>query len=513
MKIQVNNLIKSYAGDVILDNLSLEIVKGSKSAIVGENGAGKTTLLKVLSGEEHYQGGNVIIPKDMSVGYMMQVFPNVKESSKEFILSAFKEYCYYSKKLKELELQMSDIENYDHVFESYSKTFEKFEQVGGYELENSLESYAKGLNVYDILDQPFHTLSGGQKTRIALVQLLLQDYEVLCLDEPTNHLDISGIEWLENYCQNTSKTLIVVSHDRQFLSNTVSVFYEVEDGQVVTYHGNYEQYRKERHERYLRMVMDFEQQQKEIKKLRLMIRRFRQWGNESDNEDMFKKAKAVEKRLERIDKLPKPIEVRNQLEFKLKNSQLGSKDVVIANNLEIGYDVPLVKTLNFTIQRGERLAIVAANGKGKTTLLKTLLKEIEPLSGTIQFGATVDVGYLPQIIKFDDHKERILAYLRRVCKLDEETARRSLARFGFYQGDMYKYVSSLSGGEQVRLKLLEIMLRECNCIILDEPTNHLDIASCEIIEDILSKFEGTIIVISHDRMFLHKLKAHMLYLE
>lgn len=512
MKIQINNLIKTYTGDIILTDLSIEIIKGSKSAIVGENGSGKTTLLKILSGEEDYQEGNVIIPKEMNIGYMMQVYPNYEKSSKEFILSRFHDYCHVANKLKYLESQMSNSEGIEQILEAYSKTLDKFEHAGGYQLENTLESYAKGLGVFDVLHQSFNTLSGGQKTRIALVQLLLLDYEVLCLDEPTNHLDMEGIEWLERYCQTIDKTLIIVSHDRQFLSNTVSVFHEIEDGQVVSYHGDYNSYRQQRHERYLRMVSDFEQQQKEIQRLKLSIRRYRQWGNESDNEDFYKRAKALEKRLERIEKLPKPIEVRNELAFTLKSSQLGSKEVVIAKDLIIGYGVPLSEPLNFSIQRGDRFAIVASNGKGKTTLLKTLLNEITPLDGVITFGQTVDIGYLPQVISYDNKKERILQYMRRVCERDEESTRRYLARFGFYHSDMYKSLSNFSGGEQVRLKLLEIIVKGCNCIILDEPTNHLDINSCEIIEDILSKFNGTIIVISHDRMFLNKLKTHMFYL-
>lgn len=507
MKIQINNLIKSYTGDIVLDGLNLEIIKGSKSAIVGENGCGKSTLLKILAGIEDYQEGELFIPKEMNIGYMTQLFPSFEGTSREFILSTFTDYLNAYTKLKELEKRMSDEDALEDIFELYAKTLEKFEHAGGYDLENSLEAYAKGLGIFDALEQSFNTLSGGQKTRIVLVQLLLQNPEVLCLDEPTNHLDMQGIEWLESYCRSLNKTLIVVSHDRQFLMNVVSVFYEIEDGQVVTYYGNYDSYRIQRHERYLQLVLNYEEQQKEIQKIKLAIRRYRQWGNESDNEDLFKRAKALEKRLDRIEKLPRPVEIKNELTFKLESTQLGSKDVVVAKKLVIGYGEPLTKPLNFIVQRKDRFAIVAPNGKGKTTLLKTLLKEIEPLTGTIEFGPSVDVGYLPQIIKFPEDKERILTYFTRTCELEEEKARSYLARFGFYHGDMYRYISSFSGGEQVRMKLLEIMLKGCNCIVLDEPTNHLDILSCEIIEEVLMKFEGTILVISHDRMFLNKLQV------
>lgn len=512
MKIQINNLLKTYTGEVVLNELTLEIIKGSKSAIVGENGCGKTTLLKVISGVEDYQEGELFIPKEMTVGYMVQVFPQFSRTSREYILSSFLDYLTTSKKLKELESQMSNLDTFDDVMKQYSKTLDKFEHAGGYNLENTLEAYAKGLGIFDVLEQSFDTLSGGQKTRIALVQLLLQNYEVLCLDEPTNHLDMDGIGWLESYCKSTNKTLIIVSHDRQFLMNVVSVFYEIEDGQAVTYYGDYDSYRKQRHDRYLRLILDYDEQQKEISKIKLAIRRYRQWGNESDNEDMFKRAKSLEKKLERMEKLPKPIEIRNQLNFEIKSTQIGSKDVVVAKNLIIGYEKPLSSSLNFIVQRRERFAIVAPNGKGKTTLLKTFLQEIKPIEGSIEFGLSVDVGYLPQLLYFENDKERLLCYFTRICNLDEERARGYLARFGFYHVDMYRYISNFSGGEQVRLKLLELMLKGCNCIILDEPTNHLDILSCEIIEEVLINFKGTIIVISHDRMFLNKLQVRSYYL-
>ena len=513
MKIHINELTKTYSGDLILDNLSLEIIKGSKSAIVGENGSGKSTLLKILSKIEPFDSGQVHIPKDMNVGYMRQTYTNFPGNAKEYILSAFDDYKTLKARLSDLELAMSDTSDLYNVFKKYSNAQEKFELMGGYELENSLDSYAKGLGVYHLLEQGFSTLSGGEKTRISLVQLLLQDYEVICLDEPTNHLDTSGIEWLESFCNSTSKTLLIVSHDREFLKNIVSVYHEIEDGKIVSYHGDYDSYRLQRHERYLRLVDDFDEQQRQIQKLTLAAKRYRQWGNESDNEDFFKKAKAVEKRIARIDRLPKPVEIRNQLNLKFEVKVRSGKIVCAADNLAIGYDTVLKDSIDFQVNWRDRFAIVADNGVGKSTLIKTILGELDAKEGQVRVGESVKFSYLPQELVFVDSAVRILAYIQKSCELDEEKARRYLARFGFYQHDMYKPVSYLSGGEQVRLKLLEMMLSDSNCLILDEPTNHLDIMSCEIIEEALREYEGTIIVVSHDRMFLNKLGVSKFYLK
>lgn len=506
MKIIMNDISKTYAGDYILSNLSLEIVKGSKSAIVGENGSGKTTLLKIIARVEPINTGTLTIPRDMSVGYMKQIFDDFPGNSRDFILDSFLEFKVLSKRLRDLEKVMST--SFDEsVLHQYSKVLEKFEGIQGYDIENKLESYAKGLGVYDILNQSFNTLSGGQKTRIALVQLLLQDYEVLCLDEPTNHLDLQGIEWLESFCRNTEKTLIIVSHDRTFLMNTVSVFHEIEDSKIVSYYGTYDSYRDQRHQRFLHLVNNFEEQNKEIQKLRLAAKRYRQWGNESDNEDFYKRAKAIEKRLERIERLPKPIEIKNQLKIKFKVKERSGKIVFKAEDVAIGYTTSLREGINFEVNWGERFAIVAENGVGKSTLINTMIGSPHPLSGTLDRGSSVKIAYLPQNLEFASMKQRILETIREQCHLDEETARRYLARFGFYQADMYKPIAYLSGGERIRVKLLEMMLSDANCIILDEPTNHLDIASCEIIEEALRSYEGTIIVVSHDRMFLENLEV------
>ncbi|CAM4186266.1 ABC-F family ATP-binding cassette domain-containing protein [Erysipelothrix inopinata] len=506
MKIIIKDLVKIYADEAVLDELSMEIVKGSHCAIVGENGSGKSTLMKILAGIENYQSGHVIIPKEMEIGYMDQQFSQYDKDARSYILKDFETYQYLSKSLKEIELLMS--ENYtEELGERYAKLMDRFSDIDGYVFENKLESYAKGLGVYPFLDQAYDTLSGGQKTRIALVKLLLEDCEVLCLDEPTNHLDLAGIEWLESYCRNSNKTLIIVSHDRKFLLNTVDVFYEVEDGISICYHGDYHSYREQKKQRFIQLVEDYEIQQQEIKRLRLAIRRYRQWGHESDNPDFFKRAKALEKRIERLETLPKPVELKNQLNFDFKTPSKSSKRIVSGHDLLIGYDTPLTNPLNFEVLSQEHFAISAHNGKGKSTLIKTITGDIEPLGGTLKCGESIKFGIIPQIIEFENESDRLLNYVMKTCTMQEEQARRTLVQFGFYHDVVYKPLTVLSGGERVRLKLLELMLMECQCIILDEPTNHLDIQSSEKLEDVLQHYGGTIIVVSHDRYFLENLKV------
>lgn len=506
MKIIIKDLVKIYADEAILNELSLEIVKGTHCAIVGENGCGKSTLMKILSGIENYQSGQIVIPKQMEIGYMDQQFEDYENSARSYILKNFEQFQHLSKTLNEIESQMAESYS-DELGIRYAKVMEQYQNIEGYEFENRMESYAKGLGVYHILDDSYQSLSGGQKTRIALVGLLLKDCEVLCLDEPTNHLDIEGIEWLENYCKNTDKTLIIVSHDRKFLLNTVSVFYEIEDGNCVTYYGDYDEYRVQRKQRYEQLVNDYEIQQKEIKRIKLAIRRYRQWGHESDNEDFFKRAKALERRIERLEMLPKPVELKNHINLKFSTNNKTSKQIVTGEDLIIGYDKPLVHPLNFNILAKERFSISAPNGVGKSTLIRTILGDIPPLGGNLKKSESVKFGSISQIIRFESESERLLVYVMKQCMFSVEEARRTLAHFGFYSDVVYKPLSVLSGGERVRLKLLELMVDECQCLILDEPTNHLDIQSCEALEKLLSEYSGTLIIVSHDRYFLDSLQV------
>ncbi|QIK68862.1 ABC-F family ATP-binding cassette domain-containing protein [Erysipelothrix sp. HDW6C] len=507
MKIRINQITKKYAGDIVIDALNFEILKGSKIAIVGENGVGKSTLLKIIAGLETIESGDVIVPKEMRVQYMQQIFPTYTGGVRAYLSSQFKELHQLSEKLVQLSDAMSTEADVEKLLIQYGKVQSQFESQGGYEFENNVDRICKGLGIFQHLDKPYISLSGGEKTRIELAKCLLADAEVLCLDEPTNHLDFEGIAWLEQFCQASAKTIVLVSHDRKFIANVVTSIHEIEDGKLISYMGDYDYYRKEKQERFVRLVDDYKEQQKQIQKLQLAIRRYRQWGNESDNEDFYKKAKMLERRLEKIQRVPKPVELRNRLDITLDASIRSGEEVIIANDLSVGYDKPISSENSFRVKWQDRFAIVGKNGSGKSTLIKTLLGELPPLAGTVVIGPSVKVGYLPQQIMFPNQKERILQYVMHTCVLSEETARRYLVKFGFYQEDTYKPLHYLSGGERVRLKLLEILLSDVNLLILDEPTNHLDITSCEIIEQLVSEYQGTLVVVSHDRYFLESINA------
>lgn len=512
MKIQLNNLTKIYTEEIILDELNLEIIIGEHLALVGKNGSGKSTLLKIIAGIENYQSGLLIIPKNLKIGYVNQLFLPFNGSVLDYLMRPFEELINLETKMRELEKRMGiEYDNLESILTVYEKVQNQFISKGGYELESRRAMITNGLGIQNLLDDSYNQLSGGQKTRVELAQLLISDCDVLCLDEPTNHLDLQGILWLESFIQNTKKTVILVSHDREFLNQTVKKYHELEFGSLRTYYGDYATFREQKRQVFEQMVLDYEIQQKEIQRIKLMIRRFRQWGLEGDNEDFYKRAKMWEKRLEKIEQLPKPKEYK-QYPFLLNEAFRSGKNVLKLHNVSIGYDFPLVENINLEVFRKDRIAIQAPNGLGKTTLIKTILQEIPILSGTISIGSNVHFGYLPQLFHFEENQTRLLAYVQYECEVNEERARQYLATFGFYQADVFKPLSFLSGGESVRIKLLVMMTKNFNCLILDEPTNHLDAESAEIIESTLKAYDGTLIIISHDRYFLNRINVTNFYL-
>ncbi len=505
MKITINNITKIYSETVIFDDCNAEIVLGSKTAITGLNGSGKSTLLKMISGLENYQEGDIFIPKDVKVGYLKQVFEHQEVTAFEYIQSSFQTINELKTRMNKLEdLMVEDYTNEKHMI-NYGKVQEEFIAAGGYDLENDIERIAKGLNIYDHLNDPYNNMSGGQKTRIELVKLLASNIDVFCLDEPTNHLDLKGIEWLEDFIQGSSKTFIVVSHDRKFLDNVVNQYLDIQYEQLVRFTGSFRQFREQKKKNYEHLVKDYKLQQAEILRIKKIIKMYRQWAYESGNDAFFKKAKAQEKRLKRIERLPKPEDLNSKLKLEVKNFERSGKQVLVLKDLLIGYDDPLCLPIDLNVYYKDRVNISGENGVGKTTLIKTITKDLKPLDGEIIVGSNVKIGYLEQEEKFKDEDKRILDHIQYELNTSEYNARLALAQIGFFQSDVFRPLKQLSGGEQVRIKLLCLMHLGHNLLLLDEPTNHLDLESCEILEEMLNTYEGTIVVVSHDRYFLEEI--------
>lgn len=508
MTIQLNHITKAYSQDIILDQITMKITDGEHIAIVGENGCGKSTLLKIIAGIEQIQEGELHISRNTKLAYLNQMFDEFQGTVREYLMDAYQEVSQLQARLHTIEHQMIDCSSsqLEQLLKKYGTLQEQFEQLGGYQITTFLDQVAQGLSIYDVLDQDYQTLSGGEASRVNLAKKLLSKPDVLLLDEPTNHLDFIGIRWLEDYLKYVKETVIIVSHDRTFLNHTVTKIYEIECGELFCYHGNYDAYRKEKQLRYLRLQENYEEQQKQIKKMKDAIRRFRQWGHEGDNEKFFKKAKMLEKRLANMERLKSPQEIQRKLQVKVKEKERSSKEVIILNHISKAFgDHIIFDDVNMTIHWQDRIAICGANGSGKSTLIHMIVNQTGMDEGEIIYGNSISLGYLPQVITFPDESLRILEYAQYTLGMQEEDTRRYMVPFGFDSIDMMKRLSMLSGGEKTRLQLAMILKEEVNLIIFDEPTNHLDFSSIEIIEQILQAYTGTLLVVSHDRYFITSL--------
>lgn len=516
MTIQLNHITKAYTQDIILDDITMTINDGEHIAIVGENGCGKSTLLKIIAKLEPCQEGEVLLSKQTKIAYLSQMFDTFEQTVFAYLIEAHEDLLHIQDQLQKLEDEMATSTNQeiDTLLENYGNLQERFERMGGYQLMTSVEQIAQGLSIDHLLQREYKNLSGGEVSRVNLAKQLLQKPDVLLLDEPTNHLDFVGIRWLEQYIQNLKQTVIIVSHDRTFLNHTVKKIYEITYGELQMYIGDYDDYRKQKQERYLLWQQDYEEQQKEIKKLKDAIRRFRQWGQEGDNEKFYKKAKMLEKRLEMINRIKKPQNLTRKMVVEVKERQHSAKKVLEIKQLSKSYgDKTIFAHVNASVFAKDRIAICGENGMGKSTLIKMIMRE-EPIDeGELFVSDTTQIGYLPQMIHFADEEERILDYAQYELGWHEEDTRRYLSRFGFDQVDMFKRIRILSGGEKTRLKLAMILKEEVNVIIFDEPTNHLDFSSIEIIEQILKEYTGTLLLVTHDRYFIRSLCSKVWMIE
>ncbi|EOO23163.1 ABC transporter ATP-binding protein uup [Bacillus cereus BAG1X2-3] len=507
----VNNVTKSFGGNIIFENISLEIKNGERVGLVGRNGSGKTTIFGLLTGMESLDAGAIHMKKGTRIGHVAQI-PRFDEvlTVYDVLSSAFKVEKELEKEMHALEKNMAEEQeqsSLQKLMERYGVIQEKFAFLGGYEIEANIMKVANGLQVTDLFSRVFTELSGGEQTKVSLAYMLLQKPDLLLLDEPTNHLDLFAVEWLEQFLKEYTGTVMVISHDRYFLDEVVTKIFDLEDGEIHVYHTNYSQFVEEKEERLLQEFQAYQEQQKKIKKMKEAIKRLREWANQANppNEGLHKRARNMERALERIEKLKRPILERKQMGLQFEGQERSGKDVVVMKEVSKGFaGRPLFEQANLHVRFQERAAIVGRNGTGKTTLLKLLLEEINPDVGEIRIGSSVKIGYLSQHT-YGNLKSNVLEAFREYVAVTEGEARHILAKFLFYGPAVFKKVTQLSGGEKMRLRLAQLMYQDINFLILDEPTNHLDIESREVLEEALEQYNGTILAVSHDRYFLNKL--------
>ncbi len=518
--LSANNLTKVYGVDVILEKVSFHVNKGDRIGIVGANGAGKTTLLKILSGEINPSQGEFYISQNTTLGYLKQKDNFQPDSTvMEEVEKIFAGLAALEKQIEELSHQVAslgDTAEGKKALDRLDNLQQEYHRKGGYsyrsEMLGILNSMAFGKDYYN---KPISTLSGGERTRLALACLLMEKPDILLLDEPTNHLDIGTLKWLEQYIKGYNGTVLIVSHDRYFLDQTVNRIFHVENKKVELYSGGYQQYSVERRKRREDQLRAYNNQQKEIQRQEDLIRRYKERGTEK----LAKRAASREKRLEHVDRLDKPEAQKGRMKIHFKENFKSGNDVLLGENLGKSFgwgqsQKKLFEKVNFDIKRGEKICIVGANGIGKTTLLKILMEETSPTEGRVKVGHNVDFGYYDQGQLLLNDSNTVLEELKESYRLYTDTEMRSiLGRFLFRNEEVFNLVGQLSGGEKARLSLLKMILSGANTLIMDEPTNHLDIESKEVFEDALMEFPGTAIIVSHDRYLLNRIPTRILELE
>ncbi|MVO71298.1 ATP-binding cassette domain-containing protein [Paeniclostridium sordellii] len=514
-----NNLNKSFGIDTVLENISFTVNEGDKVGIIGVNGTGKTTLFKVLSGIYGYDSGDIYLGKGVEIGYLEQNtnFQSDKTIYEE-VLEVFSDLMEMEKYIRNLEIKISEESSNPHskeldkLMNEYSHKLELFSELNGYGYKSEVKGILKGLGFSDEdMQTPINILSGGEKTRVLLSKLLLKNPSLLLLDEPTNHLDSDAIEWLEVFLKQYKGTVIIISHDRYFLDQVVNRVFEIHNKRLKTYNGNYSKFIElSKVEKELE-VKKYEDQQKEIKKQEESIERLKAYGREKH----LKRARSKEKMLDKVDVLDKPDVFRKKASIQFNPAVSSGNDVLEVKDLSMGYgERILFKDINFNIYRGEKVALIGANGIGKSTLFKIIMNEIVPLTGNTKLGTNVHVDYFHQEQKTLNLDNTIIDEIwNDHPNLNQTTLRNMLGSFLFEDEEVFKKISTLSGGERARVAILKLILSNSNFLLLDEPTNHLDIDSKEVLEEALLNYTGTLFTISHDRYFLNTVVDKILVLD
>lgn len=509
---------KSYGIDVILEDITFTVQENDKVGIIGVNGAGKSTLFKLITGDLEKDSGDIFIGKNVSIGYMSQDFSFESNNSIwDEMLMVFAPLIQMEKAIQELEHRISslstssDSDALEPLLKTYANIQEEYKNSNGFGYKSQIKGVLKGLGFpAEDYDKPISILSGGQKTRVALGKVLLQNFNILLLDEPTNYLDIQSVEWLEDYLRNLKCAALIVSHDRYFLDMVTNRTFEIEGRTLREYNGSYSKYIEKKAELREIQLKDYAEQQKEIARQEAVIARFRQYNREKS----IKQAESREKALERMERVEKPDALPKNIGFKFEPGLRSGNDVLAVDGLSKAFDRPLFKDASFEVKRGEKVALLGPNGIGKTTMLKIIAGITKADSGYIRLGANVIIGYYDQEQESLDYSKEVIDEIwDEYPQLNQTELRTKLAAFLFQGEDVFKEISKLSGGERSRIALLKLMLSKSNFLLMDEPTNHLDILSKEVLESALTNYTGTVLLVSHDRYFLNKVATKIIELK
>ena len=512
--IAISGLVKEFeVGKKILDGLTFQVDSGERVGLLGKNGCGKTTLLRILTGQLDWDEGEVVLAPDKRVGLISQIPVNPAGYTVEDVLdTAFRPLREMEEEMEQLAARMERGED-PALLRRYDQLTAAFEAGGGYDTDTRKNKVCSGLQIGPgMREQLFDRLSGGEKTRVNLGRLILEDTDILLLDEPTNHLDLKATEWLEEYLDKFKGTVLAVSHDRWFLDRVVDRVIEIQEGKAEFYSGNYSFYVVEKERRYQEKLKQYEKEQAKIQQLEKAAEQLRIWAY-SGNDKIFKRAQSMEKRIERMRTTDRPTRER-KMEVRFGEREFRGDEVLTIKGLSKSFGQrALFSGVDLEVVGGERIALLGDNGTGKSTLIKILMGEEGPDEGKIRMGPTVKIGYLPQIIHFDHPERSLLDTMLYELDCTAQTARNRLASFKFRGEDVFKPVSALSGGEQSRLRLCMLMDEKINLLILDEPTNHLDIQSREWIEEAVEEYEGNLLFVSHDRYFIDRFATRVWVLE
>ena len=513
-EIAISGLVKEFeVGKKILDGLTFQVDSGERVGLLGKNGCGKTTLLRILTGQLDWDEGEVVLAPDKRVGLISQIPVYPAGYTVEDVLdTAFRPLREMEEEMEQLAARMERGED-PALLRRYDQLTAAFEAGGGYDTDTRKNKVCSGLQIGPgMREQLFDRLSGGEKTRVNLGRLILEDTDILLLDEPTNHLDLKATEWLEEYLDKFKGTVLAVSHDRWFLDRVVDRVIEIQEGKAEFYSGNYSFYVVEKERRYQEKLKQYEKEQAKIQQLEKAAEQLRIWAY-SGNDKIFKRAQSMEKRIERMRTTDRPTRER-KMEVRFGEREFRGDEVLTIKGLSKSFGQrALFSGVDLEVVGGERIALLGDNGTGKSTLIKILMGEEGPDEGKIRMGPTVKIGYLPQIIHFDHPERSLLDTMLYELDCTAQTARNRLASFKFRGEDVFKPVSALSGGEQSRLRLCMLMDEKINLLILDEPTNHLDIQSREWIEEAVEEYEGNLLFVSHDRYFIDRFATRVWVLE